>query len=417
MNTTNCPDLEELKELKSVIEDVLRERSADLEGLFSDDDSCLKNLCSQLFQKKIVTETTKVNPTFHKIMKDFKNCMNYMKNKEKFRMHCISFITSLRSLGGPAVGAAEGLETEWTVAIQKKLKFDLRIEKKPKAEETNTAGVSLTLQQLIYLYYAQQQQRSSLCGIPGGEHVPLHLPPYPPSSSALIRQNLQHNPSFGNTIFTRVKENASHRYTKSLNTLWHDEAERFHNNMEPESIDYDILGYANEPQESKEKSPGVWVRQGGFYWDPEQLKSEQMVYRGENHLSRHAYTDPSFMPNKSDQFVPPSLYDQHLCETASITTSQSESTGQPELTEPTTLSKQVTTATSEDHSEQFLVRSRNGNMSHAPSLLTKLNHMQFELDNLKTTVEQLAHSKINFNEETKNGHDSSCAMAGKCIYL
>ena len=108
------------KELKTVIEDVLRERSADLEELLGDDDS-LRQLCLQLFQRNIVTETTKDNPTFHEVLKEFISGMVFMRKEEEFRNHCTSFVTSLQSLGGPAASAAEELETEWAKQIREKL--------------------------------------------------------------------------------------------------------------------------------------------------------------------------------------------------------------------------------------------------------------------------------------------------------
>ncbi len=128
-----------MKELKRIIEEVLQENFADLEEMFSNEDM-LKQFSSRLYQKKIVTKATKDKPTFNQVVKDFNSHMIFMKTEKDFREHCISFITSLQSLEGPAIRAAEVLEAEWTRAIKEKLKLDLKIEKPPKTQETNGAG-------------------------------------------------------------------------------------------------------------------------------------------------------------------------------------------------------------------------------------------------------------------------------------
>ncbi len=47
--------------------------------------------------------------------------MFFMKTENEFREHCISFITSLQSMEGPALKAAEILESEWNKAMKENI--------------------------------------------------------------------------------------------------------------------------------------------------------------------------------------------------------------------------------------------------------------------------------------------------------
>ncbi len=254
-----------MKQLKRSIEEVLQENFADLEEMFSNEDM-LKQFSSRLYQKKIVTKTTKDKPTFNLVVKDFNNDMIFMKTENDFHDHCISFITSLQSLEGPALKAAEILKSEWNKAMKEKYN--------PKAQETNSAGVSSLVS------------------------------PNPSTLSSVLRQNLQRCP-FLNKIHTDIGDNLSNGNAgKSLKSIWLDEAQR-----NSKSTDEDIP-YANEPQSESEKKSStatIWsMNKGSHYEDSatQYPKTEQVIPHKdvEEQIRRH-YTDPSYI-NKNDQRVP-----------------------------------------------------------------------------------------------------------------
>ncbi len=160
-----------MKQLKRSIEEVLQENFADLEEMFSNEDM-LKQFSSRLYQKKIVTKTTKDKPTFNQVVKEFNNYMIFMKTESDLHDHCISFITSLQSLEGPALKAAEILKSEWAM-----------ISENPTAQETNCSDEE-GRHRSIYSYHGQYRASdTNTTSVYQGQRVPLQ---HPTSSSATV---------------------------------------------------------------------------------------------------------------------------------------------------------------------------------------------------------------------------------------
>ncbi len=378
-----------LKDLGKIIEVVLQENSANLEELFRSDEDLLKQLCSELFQKKILTKVTKEKPTFDKVRKEFINHMLFMKTVDKFREHCISFIASLQSLDGAPIRAAQVLKTEWTRTIHEKLKFDFKIEENPTAQETNCSDEE-GRHRSIYSYHGQYRASdTNTTSVYQGQRVPIQHP----TSSSVLWQQLQTCPYLRDKIYSDIRNNFTNvNVDKSLKTMCH-EAQRniYDGNLNQKSTD-DIQAYANEPQESKETgSTAAWsVNQGSHYADSatQYPNTEQVIsHNGAEKQIRNAYTDPSyrynFPPHKSDQSIsrPQEEHespDQSVPVTISSPTNDSRNPLQA-----------TTTFASETFSKEMLVAMSNGSTIPRSPSFNKLNNIQTEIDNLKTKVEHL----------------------------
>ena len=122
------------EKLQTIIDQVLVSRTANLEETLGTD--ALKLFCSDLYAKGLVSKTTNKNPCFNTVLQEFKSTMLYMTEKEKFSVHCLAFIQSLLSVGGPASAAADTLEKEWVKRINRELPhLSFRIVSTPKQDD------------------------------------------------------------------------------------------------------------------------------------------------------------------------------------------------------------------------------------------------------------------------------------------
>ena len=91
--------------VKAILKRILQEQSAVLINVLS---SCLPNVATQMFAKKLITESVYNNPTFKTVMNDYKNGMNY-KSISELEEHCQLFLDSLSSQGGPVENATKAI--------------------------------------------------------------------------------------------------------------------------------------------------------------------------------------------------------------------------------------------------------------------------------------------------------------------
>ena len=109
--------------VKAILKRILQEQSAVLIDLLS---NCLPNVATQMFAKKLITESVYNNPTFKSVMNDYKNGMNY-KSIFELEEHCQLFLDSLSSQGGPVENAAKAIAGYWKNEINKELGITLNL--------------------------------------------------------------------------------------------------------------------------------------------------------------------------------------------------------------------------------------------------------------------------------------------------
>ena len=111
---------EDMDQLRRVIKDVLRKRHADLYEILNNPEA-LKQFSISLYSVEGITKATKNNPEFNALIRDYESGMLFFKTVKQFSQHCLSFITSLQSVGGPAIDAANELKKAWTDEVNREL--------------------------------------------------------------------------------------------------------------------------------------------------------------------------------------------------------------------------------------------------------------------------------------------------------
>ena len=104
-----------------ILKRVLQEQSAYLTDLLS---SCLTDVATEMFAKKLITKHVYNNPTYRSVMNDYENGMNF-KSIFELEKHCQLFLDSLSSQGGPVESAAKVIVEQWKDEINKEIGITL----------------------------------------------------------------------------------------------------------------------------------------------------------------------------------------------------------------------------------------------------------------------------------------------------
>ena len=94
--------------MRKLMKDILQEQDYPLQQALK---NCLLQVASHMFDKNLISELTKDEPTYNKLVGEFKAGMEW-KNASELQNHWETFIEILSNQGGSAVGAADYLAKE-----------------------------------------------------------------------------------------------------------------------------------------------------------------------------------------------------------------------------------------------------------------------------------------------------------------
>ena len=96
------------KQIQKLMKDILKEQHHPLQQALK---NCLPQVASEMFTKNLISESVKDEPTYDKLIGDFKAGMEF-KDASELQKHWQSFIEIVSNQGGSAVGAAKYLAKE-----------------------------------------------------------------------------------------------------------------------------------------------------------------------------------------------------------------------------------------------------------------------------------------------------------------
>ena len=85
----------------------------------------LPSVTREMYQAKIISEEVKDNPTADKILKEFINGMEWIKNQVSMEKRCKKFLDAFHIIGGTFILASETLTEEWLEAAKQDMNITL----------------------------------------------------------------------------------------------------------------------------------------------------------------------------------------------------------------------------------------------------------------------------------------------------
>ena len=108
-------DADNLKRMEQVIKNVMR----DCHTILSDSLSgSLSDFASKMLSKRLITDSVMKKEDFNDIIGEYKAGVSTILNYTELQRYCSKLLDVLRSLGGPAKGAANYLESELNKSFQ-----------------------------------------------------------------------------------------------------------------------------------------------------------------------------------------------------------------------------------------------------------------------------------------------------------
>lgn len=115
----------DINKLHRTIKDVLTSHFARLRDTLCRDD--IKPIASEMFSKKLLTKSVRDSPSYEKLINGFEAGLALRKTVQEVEKHCINFINSFSSQGGPVEEHIRIIAQEWKEQIQATLGITLNI--------------------------------------------------------------------------------------------------------------------------------------------------------------------------------------------------------------------------------------------------------------------------------------------------
>lgn len=100
----------DVNKIKEGLKSALQRNHSLLQGAT---ENSLGNIAAELFAKDIITEKTNREPSYQKIIDEFKLQLKLADSLEKLQELCQNFLHAIASQGGPAKTIADRLTEEW----------------------------------------------------------------------------------------------------------------------------------------------------------------------------------------------------------------------------------------------------------------------------------------------------------------
>ena len=81
----------------------------------------MEGLTGELFSKNIICNATRKSQNYSKVTDEFWASLPFMDSVQEIETHCLKFLESLQTIGGPAVLVANKLKRKWKEDVLKKL--------------------------------------------------------------------------------------------------------------------------------------------------------------------------------------------------------------------------------------------------------------------------------------------------------
>lgn len=109
--------------LVRILEQVLQRYSADLNDFLEGD--TLKAVANTLYQEEIITRQLRNSPVYNDIELQFIKKVKFLKEMREVESCCGTFISALKSQGGPLINLADDMASKWRSDIMNDLQIDL----------------------------------------------------------------------------------------------------------------------------------------------------------------------------------------------------------------------------------------------------------------------------------------------------
>ena len=115
----------DVSKITDIIKSVLDSNYALVKGATK---NSLGNIAAELFSKGIIADETNREPSYQKIIDEFRVQLDLADSLEKLQELCRNFLRAIASQGGPAKAAGDRLREEWKKEIKEKLGIILKLE-------------------------------------------------------------------------------------------------------------------------------------------------------------------------------------------------------------------------------------------------------------------------------------------------
>ena len=115
----------DVSKISDILKSVLDSNYALVKGATK---NSLGNIAAEIFSKGIIADETNREPSYQKIIDEFRVHLDLADSLERLQELCRNFLRAIASQGGPAKAAADRLRNEWKKEIKEKLGIILKLE-------------------------------------------------------------------------------------------------------------------------------------------------------------------------------------------------------------------------------------------------------------------------------------------------
>ena len=114
----------DIEKLRKAIDNVIIRQYASLTKLPA---ASLKTFANSLFSSKVISEAVQSEPTFDKILGEFKATLRFTRKVKELEASCNKLLQAMSSVGGSYHLAADALKDDWIEAVKNDCQYSFNI--------------------------------------------------------------------------------------------------------------------------------------------------------------------------------------------------------------------------------------------------------------------------------------------------